>query len=143
MKKVIQNNGLSLVLFGLFFLFLFGQSVAGYYENNEDQRVHHRTGETFGQYLLSAHFLEALFENWESEFLQMSAYVVLTAFLFQKGSAESKDPAKEEDVDEDPWRHRKDPAAPAIVRSAAFPASTTSTSPFGSGATALGYRKLD
>ena len=46
----------------------------------------------------------------------MSAYVVLTAFLFQKGSAESKDPAKDEDVDEDPWRHRKDPAAPAVVR---------------------------
>jgi hypothetical protein len=116
LKKVFQNNGLSLVLFGFFFLFLFGQSVAGYYENNEDQRVHHRTGATFGQYLLSAHFLEALFENWESEFLQMSAYVVLTAFLFQKGSAESKDPAKEEDVDEDPWRHREDPAAPAVVR---------------------------
>ena len=31
-------------------------------------------------------------ENWESEFLQMSAYVVLTAFLYQRGSAESRDP---------------------------------------------------
>lgn len=29
-------------------------------------------------------------ENWESEFLQMSAYVLLTVFLFQKGSSESK-----------------------------------------------------
>ena len=29
--------------------------------------------------------LSALFENWESEFLQMSAYVMLTAMLFQRG----------------------------------------------------------
>ncbi|WP_319944199.1 DUF6766 family protein [Mesorhizobium sp. AR10] len=36
--------------------------------------------------------LSALFENWESEFLQMSAYVMLTAMLFQRGWAESRDP---------------------------------------------------
>jgi len=34
----------------------------------------------------------ALFENWESEFLQMAAYVIMTAILFQRGSAESRDP---------------------------------------------------
>ena len=43
-------------------------------------------------YLASGSFLSALFENWESEFLQMSAYVVLTAMLFQRGSSESRDP---------------------------------------------------
>ena len=43
-------------------------------------------------YLATGDFLSALFENWESEFLQMSAYVVLTAILFQRGSAESRDP---------------------------------------------------
>jgi len=43
-----------------------------------------------GQYLRSDHFLEATMENWESEFLQMFGFVVFTAFLFQKGSAESK-----------------------------------------------------
>jgi hypothetical protein len=46
----------------------------------------------FGTYLISGDFLSAVFENWESEFLQMSAYVVLTAHLFQRGSAESLDP---------------------------------------------------
>ncbi len=44
------------------------------------------------QYLGSGHFWQATGENWESEFLQMGAYVVLTTFLFQRGSAESKDP---------------------------------------------------
>lgn len=38
----------------------------------------------------SGHFLEALFENWESEFLQMAAFVILAIGLRQKGSAESK-----------------------------------------------------
>jgi uncharacterized protein DUF6766 len=43
------------------------------------------------EYLVSGEFLSALFENWESEFLQMSSYVVLTAMLFQRGSSESRD----------------------------------------------------
>ena len=45
--------------------------------------------------------MESVFENWESEFLQMALYVWLTSFLYQRGSAESKDPDKPEDVDED------------------------------------------
>ena len=48
------------------------------------------------------HFVEATFENWESEFLQMGAFVLLTVFLVQKGSAESKDPDDGDRRDEDP-----------------------------------------
>ena len=48
-------------------------------------------------YLRSGAFASAVFENWESEFLQMAAYVILTAFLFQRGSAELRDPDGEED----------------------------------------------
>ncbi len=46
-------------------------------------------------------------ENWESEFLQMFAFVILTVFLYQKGSAESKNPNEEEEVDKDPRRTNK------------------------------------
>jgi hypothetical protein len=53
-------------------------------------------------------------ENWESEFLQMAVYVVLTAILFQKGSAESKDPEKQEEVDRHPDPRRR--GAPGPVR---------------------------
>ena len=60
--------------------------------------------------------MEAVFENWESEFLQMGAYVVLTAVLRQKGSPESKRLAGPEDVDEDPRGHRHDKDAPWPVR---------------------------
>ncbi len=62
-------------------------------------------GETtigLGAYLRAGHLVEATFENWESEFLQMGLYVLLTAFLFQRGSAESKDPDREEPEDADP-----------------------------------------
>jgi Domain of unknown function (DUF6766) len=53
----------------------------------------------FGTYLATGHFVEATFENWESEFLQMASYVLLTIWLIQKGSSESKplggDPQKD------------------------------------------------
>ncbi|HYG21795.1 MAG TPA: DUF6766 family protein [Verrucomicrobiae bacterium] len=96
MRNFLRNNGLSLTLVFLFVIFLFGMARAGNHEFNEDQRLHNEPTSTFGEYIRSSHFLEALFENWESEFLQMAAYVVLTAFLFQRGSAESKDPDKSE-----------------------------------------------
>jgi hypothetical protein len=47
-------------------------------------------------------FIEATFENWESEFLQMGMYVILTVFLFQKGSSESKPMEADAPQDEDP-----------------------------------------
>lgn len=50
--------------------------------------------------MTSGDFLSALFENWESEFLQMSAYVVLTTMLFQRGSAESRDPDDPDRLDD-------------------------------------------
>jgi hypothetical protein len=57
-----------------------------------------------------------VFENWESEFLQMAIYVIFTAFLFQRGSAESKDPDTVSELDEDPGQHQHDPQAPGPVQ---------------------------
>lgn len=86
----LKNNGLSLVLFGLFLITLLGQSLAGWSTYNEEQILHQRSIVDYPTYLASDHFLEAVFENWESEFLQMAAFVLLTVFLRQKGSPESK-----------------------------------------------------
>jgi uncharacterized protein DUF6766 len=93
-------------MFGLFLVFLTGQSISGHFKHNEDQRVHGQREVGYLDYLGSGHFLEAVFENWESEFFQMGAYVFFTVFLFQRGSAESKDPDKREEVDRDPRRER-------------------------------------
>ena len=103
MKRFWRNNGLSIVMLGLFFVaFIVGQALSGWLENNEDRTQHGRPTQTFAEYLTSAHFAEATMENWESEFLQMGVFVLFTVFLYQKGSAESKDPEKREEVDRDP-----------------------------------------
>ncbi len=117
MRRLLRENGLSIVWFGMFFVTLvFGQSAVGQREYNNDQREHGQAEVSFVEYLGSAHFVEATMENWESEFLQMFLFVVLTVFLYQKGSAESKKIDEEEDVDRDPRqsKHKKD--APWPVR---------------------------
>ena len=90
--RFLRDHGLSLVLLALFAACLLGQVGAGYCAYNADQREHGQTTASLSEYVRSSHFAEALAENWESEFLQMAAYVWLTAFLFQRGSAESNDP---------------------------------------------------
>lgn len=113
MKRFLHDNGLSLVLFGLFFFtFLFGQSVVGHRHFNNEQQEHGQPTEGYFEYLQGSHFLEATMENWESEFLQMFFFVILTVFLYQKGSAESKDPEKKEEVDRDPRKSRNKKDAP-------------------------------
>jgi hypothetical protein len=90
MRRILRENGLSIVLFGLFFVFLIGQFVAGHRAYNEQRRQHGRSPTGFMAYVASGHSVEAVFENWESEFLQMGFGVVMSVFLYQKGSAESK-----------------------------------------------------
>jgi hypothetical protein len=84
------KTGFRFVLFGLFFFSLIGQYVTGWKEYNNDQRSITSSPISALEYLGEGHFIEATFENWESEFLQMGMYVVLTIFLYQKGSPESK-----------------------------------------------------
>jgi Domain of unknown function (DUF6766) len=106
MRRFLRNQSLSIVVFLAFLTFLVGQSIVGYRQNNQNLQEHGEPSITYPEYLRSSHFLEATMENWESEFLQMFAFVVLTSFLYQKGSLESKDPDKTEEVDRDP-RKRK------------------------------------
>ena len=94
MPKVIRDNSLTIVLMLMFLGSIIGQFLSGWAVENEDLRRH--GGEALSKlaYLGDAAFISSVFENWESEFLQMSAYVVLTGFLFQRGSSESNDPDK-------------------------------------------------
>lgn len=116
MQRLLKDNSLSLTMFGLFVVALIGQSVTGLDVYNQDRLDHDNPTIGYTEYLTTDAFIEVTFENWESEFLQMAAYVMLTVFLFQRGSAESKDPDKQEDVDEEPRDHRDDPNAPWPVR---------------------------
>ena len=102
MSRRLRENSLSIVLFGLFAVFLLGQSLTGWHAYDAEQREHHEPTVGFGTYLTTGHFVEATFENWESEFLQMASYVLLTIWLVQKGSSESKPLAGDPEKDADP-----------------------------------------
>lgn len=90
MKVFWRNNALSLILFMLFATTLFGMTLAGFRQHNSDLESHRQPQIGYVTYLKSPQFIEGVFENWESEFLQMGALVVLTIWFRQKGSKDSK-----------------------------------------------------
>jgi hypothetical protein len=116
MKQIFYKNGLSTVLFGLFILFQLGLSIVGQRQYNQEQINHGQSPVSYFDYILSDSFIEATMENWESEFLQMFAYVVLTVLLYQIGSAESKRLEESEAVDRDPRLSQNKDTAPWPVR---------------------------
>jgi hypothetical protein len=120
MRRLLRENGLSIVLVSLFLMFWVLQSAVGYRQYNSDQGEHAQPEVTYGSYLRTAHFWEATAENWESEFFQMFGYVILTAILYQKGSAESKKLDQPEPVDKEPRSGRKRRDAPWPVRRGGF-----------------------
>jgi hypothetical protein len=112
MAKFFKNNGLTIVLLLLFGGSIIGQWLAGWSVANEDLQRHGQPLLGPIAYLADPAFLSSVFENWESEFLQMGVYVVLTAYLVQRGSSESKDPDEpERDV-----LPSKDPGVPTLAR---------------------------
>ena len=114
MPAIVRNNAISLVI-GLLFVFaLGGQTLTGWSVYNEDQEEHGEQPVGLAEYVTTGHFGEAVFENFESEFLQMGVFVLLTVFLRQKGSAESKKMDGKEEVDREPDPDR--PGAPWPVR---------------------------
>jgi hypothetical protein len=112
----IRDRSLTLALMAMFLLFLVGQGLAGFVEYNDEQAQHGQAAVAMADYLATGHPWEALFENWESEFLQMGVFVLLTTFLTQKGSPESRRPDVQELVDTDPRDFANDPDAPWPVR---------------------------
>ena len=92
MRRFVRENSLGLV-FGLLFLFaLAGQAVAGHATFNDQQLADGLPPLSMGRYLTSADFAVDVAENWQSEYLQFFLFIVLTVWLVQKGSPESKKP---------------------------------------------------
>ena len=112
----IYDRSLTLVMLALFGLFLAGQVVTGWYEFNETLKEHGAAAVPLAAYLTVGHPWEALFENWESEFLQMAAFITFTTCLYQKGSPESRRPGTIELVDADPRSFADQDDAPWPVK---------------------------
>ncbi len=107
MRRFFRNNGLSIVFLLLFLLAMVGQWLTGFKEYNKEKQEEGAPAITLEAYSSSGHFLQSTFENWESEFLQMALFVVLTISLRQKGSSESKNDNGPEKVDREPSARRK------------------------------------
>jgi hypothetical protein len=108
-----RRNGLSIIVLALMLFSFTAQFITGFNEKNKELTEEGQPPVNAADYARSGHFIQATFENWESEFLQMALYVLLTVRLFQAGSSESKDPDKKEEVDREP---KPSPEAPWPVR---------------------------
>lgn len=104
MKKhtFFYRNSLSIVFLLLFIITLLAQALTGWKEHNSELEDAGRSAVSLGTYLQTGHFISSTFENFQSEFLQMALYVILTVSLRQKGSSESKKLEGKEDVDREP-----------------------------------------
>lgn len=116
-RSWVRDNGLLLACLGLFTVFFAGMVVSGAAAYNDEQ-VQHGSQETVSvwSYVRTGDFVEATFENWESEFLQMGMYVVLTALLVQRGSSESKPEGESAPQDQDPRHAPLESGTPWPVR---------------------------
>ena len=103
------RNGLTLVFITLFIFALGAQTLTGYNVHNQDLKEEGQPSIGLAAYLCSGHFISATFENFESEFLQMALYVLLTVKLRQIGSAESKSLEEKEEVDRTPRKTKDSP----------------------------------
>ena len=123
--RTLRDHGLSLFFLALFVAALIGQAIAGHAEFNNDEESHAQlSGEqpervSLGRYLVSSHFWQAVMENWQSEYLQFTLFVLLTVWLLQRGSPESKEldkPGGESDADQKVGEHAE-PGSPGWARS--------------------------
>jgi hypothetical protein len=91
MRTWLRDQSLSLFFLAIFVAAVAGHSIAGHAVYNQEQSAHGGETLSYGGYLFSSHFGEALLENWESEWLQMALFAIAGIYLFQRGSVESKE----------------------------------------------------
>jgi hypothetical protein len=90
LRRFAYENGLSIFFGVIFVVTLVAQSFAGEHAFNADQLLHDGQPVSWRDYVLSPEFGGAVLENWQSEFLQFTLFILATVWLVQKGSNESK-----------------------------------------------------
>jgi hypothetical protein len=109
-RTFLKHNGLSVFFLALFLAALVLQAVAGHADFNEDQDRHGDPHMSLGRYVLSSEFGTAVLENWQSEYLQFTLFILMTVWLLQRGSPESKElhrAGRESDEDQQVGQHAK------------------------------------
>jgi len=116
--KTLRENSLTICFLLFFFASLTAQAIAGHAAFNADQLQHGGKEISLGSYVVSASYGAAVLENWQSEYLQFTLLILLTVWLLQRGSPESKELNKaggESDEDQKLGRHSS-PKSPAWAR---------------------------
>jgi hypothetical protein len=91
MRRFLRDNSMSIVFLLLFLAALFGQAIAGHAQFNDVAQSHGDPTMSLGRYVISSDFGAAVMENWQSEYLQFTLFILLTVWLLQRGSPESKE----------------------------------------------------
>jgi hypothetical protein len=117
-SRFLRQNGLSVFFLTIFLLAVGFQSLAGWQDFNNDQLRHGSETVTYGSFILSSEFGQALLENWQSEYLQFTLYILATVWLLQRGSPESKelDKAGGESDEEQKVQGHAHPRSPAWAK---------------------------
>jgi hypothetical protein len=89
-RRFLRENSLSIVFLALFLTALVLQAIAGHSAFNAQQDQHMEPHISLWRFVTSSAYAGAVMENWQSEYLQFTLYIVLTVWLLQKGSPESK-----------------------------------------------------
>ena len=76
MRTFLKHNSLSLVFLVLFAVALVLQAIAGHADFNEDQLRHGDAEASLGRYVVSSEFATAVLENWQSEYLQFTLFII-------------------------------------------------------------------
>ena len=95
MKRWGREQSLTLFFTALFLAALIAQAFVGHADYNHDQNAHHGEAITLGTYVTSSVFWVDVMENWQSEYLQFTLFILATIWLVQRGSTESKKPGEE------------------------------------------------
>jgi hypothetical protein len=93
--KFLRENSLTLFFLLLFLGALGAQAIAGHASFNAEQLQHGGVDISLWSYVISASYGAAVLENWQSEYLQFTLFILVTVWLVQRGSPESKEPGEE------------------------------------------------
>jgi membrane protein implicated in regulation of membrane protease activity len=110
-RGFLRHNSLTLAFLAMFVAALIFQALAGWDVANEERDRHGESNVSLGRYVTSSEFGRAVMENWQSEYLQFTLFVLLTVWLIQRGSPESKETEKagrESDEDQMVGDHARD-----------------------------------
>ncbi|CAA9486813.1 MAG: hypothetical protein AVDCRST_MAG85-995 [uncultured Solirubrobacteraceae bacterium] len=122
MSRYVRENSLTLVFLAFFAVSLIGQAFVGHADFNHDQVAHQGETLSLWRYLLSSAFWVDVMENWQSEYLQFTLFILGTVWLVQRGSTESKPVGKaggESDEDQKLGEHAE-PDSPKWAKAGGF-----------------------